>query len=227
MKYIIFDIDGTLTNTTEIDDLCFTEAIAATFNFTSFNTNYGHYENTTDSGILNQLSLERRNRPCTVTEIENFIDCFCGLLENVYEKDPGHFREIPKAAKTIHALTHHEDLRVGLATGGWKQSALFKLQCAGISIEDCSAASFAQDAFARHDIISHTISKMNKRHGGLPELSDIIYVGDGNWDYRATLQLGIKFIGIDNKKLAHIHDIVKISDYDELEQHIDLMTLTS
>jgi phosphoglycolate phosphatase-like HAD superfamily hydrolase len=227
MKYVIFDIDGTLTNTTEIDDLCYTEAIAATFNFSDFNTNYGHYENTTDSGILNQLSLERRNRPCTVTEIEDFIDCFCNLLEKAYEKKADHFREIPKAGKIINALSRNEDLRVGLATGGWKQSALFKLQCAGINIEGCSAASFAQDAFARRDIIGHTIAKMNKRHNASPELSDIIYVGDGNWDYQATQQLGIKFIGIDNRKLAHIDDIIKISDYDDLEQHIGLMTLTT
>jgi phosphoglycolate phosphatase-like HAD superfamily hydrolase len=227
MKYIIFDIDGTLTNTTEIDDLCYTQAIATTFGFSDFETNYGHYENTTDSGILNQLSLERRNRPCTVTEIENFIDCFCHLLEKAYEKNAHHFVEIPKAGKIISALTRNEDLRVGLATGGWKQSALFKLQCAGINIEECSAASFAQDAFARREIIGHTISKMNKRHNTEVDLSDIIYVGDGQWDYQATRQLGIKFIGIDNKKLANISDITKISDYDELEQHIGLMTLTS
>ena len=227
MKYIIFDIDGTLTNTTEIDDLCYTQAIAETFGFSGFNTNYGHYENTTDSGILNQLSLERRNRPCTVTEMENFIDCFCYLLERAYEKQAHYFQEIPKAGSIISSLVRNEDLRIGLATGGWKQSALFKLQCAGINIEACSAASFAQDAFARRDIIGQTINKMNKRHNTAPDLADIIYVGDGNWDYQATLQLGIKFIGIDNKKLAHLPDIIKISDYDELEQHIGLMTLTS
>jgi phosphoglycolate phosphatase-like HAD superfamily hydrolase len=227
MKYIIFDIDGTLTDTTEIDDLCFTQAIAETFHFSDFNTNYGHYDNTTDSGIINQLSLERRNHPCTVTEIENFIDCFYNLLERAYEKQPHHFQEISGAGKIISTLVRNQDIRVGLATGGWKQSALFKLQCAGINIEACSAASFAQDAFARRDIIGHTISKMNKRHNTTPALSDIIYVGDGNWDYQATQQLGIKFIGIDNKRLAHIHDIIKISDYDELEQHIGLMTLTT
>lgn len=227
MKYIIFDIDGTLTNTTEIDDLCYTQAIAETFGFSNFNTNYGHYENTTDSGILHQLSIERRNRPCTVTEIENFIDCFCNMLEIAYEKQAHYFREIPKAGKIIRQLTRHEDLKVGLATGGWKQSALFKLQCADINIEGCSAASFAQDAFARRDIIGHTISKMNKRHNANPELTEIIYVGDGQWDYQATQQLGIQFIGIENKKLAHIPDIIRIADYDELEQHIGLMTLTS
>jgi len=227
MKYIIFDIDGTLTDTTEIDDRCYTQAISMTFGFSDFETNYGHYENTTDSGILHQLSMERRHRPCTVTETENFIDCFCQLLERAYEKQADHFREIPKAGRIIPGLSRRDDLRIGLATGGWKQSALFKLQCAGINIEACSAASFAQDAFARRDIIAHTIVKMNKRHNLDPELSDIVYVGDGQWDYQATRQLGIKFIGIDNKKLANISDIIRISDYDELEQHIGLMTLTS
>ena len=152
----------------------------------------------------------------------SFITHFCKLLQEAYDAQPDSIREIRKAGHVLTNLCKQRHLSIGLATGGWKQSALFKLQCAGINIEGCTAASFAQDALARQDIIGHTIRQMNEKHVRKQALSDIVYVGDGNWDYLATKEMGIQFIGIANKKLAHLEDIVKISDYDELYQHIGL-----
>jgi phosphoglycolate phosphatase-like HAD superfamily hydrolase len=215
MKYIIFDIDGTLTDTTEVDDKCYTKAIEDTFGFHSFETNYGHYTNTTDSGIIDQLFRERLGRSYTSEEQQQFITYFCKLLEQAHKKEC--IREIKKAGKVLEALCQQEHISVGLATGGWRESALFKLNCAGINIDGCTAASFAQDAMARHEIINSTIRKMNEKHTA-PD--SIIYVGDGNWDYLATKELGIQFIGIDNKKLAHLSDIIKIADYDDIHQHL-------
>ncbi|MCW3464141.1 HAD family hydrolase [Chitinophaga nivalis] len=226
MKYIIFDIDGTLTDTTEIDDHCFTRALSDTFGFQQFETNYGHYENTTDSGIIDQLFRERNGRTYTLAEREAFITHFCVLLEQSYAQDPHHFREIRKAGKILTTLCRQETVSIGLATGGWRQSALFKLQCAGIDITGCAAASFAQDAIARRDIIGHTIRQLNEKNRYEAPLSDIIYVGDGKWDYQATCQLGIGFIGIDNKKIAHLEDIIRLTDYDELFRHIDVAALS-
>jgi phosphoglycolate phosphatase-like HAD superfamily hydrolase len=216
MKYIIFDIDGTLTDTTEVDDRCYTRAIEDVFGFSSFETNYGHYRNTTDSGIIDQLFMERKGRTYTAEEQQAFITHFLSLLHEAH--DTTCIKEISKAGKIIEQLCQIDGLSIGLATGGWKESALFKLRCAGINIEGVTAASFAQDAKARHEIIGHTIRKMNEKHGAGPD--SIVYVGDGNWDYLATVELGIQFIGIDNKKLAHLHDIIKIADYDDIHQHI-------
>lgn len=222
MKYIIFDIDGTLTDTTEIDDHCYTRAIEETFGFRDFETNYGYYQNTTDSGIIDQLFRERKGRTFTTEERDRFIAHFCGLLQRAYEARPDSIRGIKKAGRVLQFLCRQPHVSVGLATGGWRESALFKLRCAGINIEGCMAAAFAQDALARHDIIGHTIRRMNEQHGQEMPLANITYVGDGNWDYLATQQMGIQFIGIANKKLAHLEHIVKITDYDELYQHIGL-----
>lgn len=220
MKYIIFDIDGTLTNTTDIDDRCFTRALEETFHFRDIDTNWGNYEHTTDSGIIRQLFRERRQRDCSAEETAAFIARFCDLLQEAYASHTDCIQEVPKAGKVLQQLCQRDDIKVGLATGGWRESALFKLRCAGINIEACSAASFAQDAVARHDIIHNTITRMNARLQHTAPLSSITYVGDGLWDYRATQQLGIGFIGIANKKLSHLQDILKISDYDELQDHI-------
>lgn len=222
MKYIIFDIDGTLTDTTAVDDHCYTRAIEECFGFKGFETNYGYYQNTTDSGIIDQLCREKMGRTFTTEERDQFIVHFCKLLQEAYNERPESIREIRKAGSVIEYLCQQEGISVGLATGGWRESALFKLSCAGIDIKGCTAASFAQDALARQDIIGHTVRKMNERHGISVAPSGIVYVGDGNWDYLATKQLGIGFIGIANKKLAHLEDIIKIADYDELYQHIGL-----
>lgn len=220
MKYIIFDIDGTLTNTTDIDDRCFTRALEEIFHFRDIDTNWGNYEHTTDSGIIRQLFLEREQRECSAAETSKFIHHFCGLLKEEYSRQNDSIQEVPKAGKILDTLCRRDDVKVGLATGGWRESALFKLSCAGISTAACSAASFAQDAVSRRDIIHHTICQMNARLQRTAPLSSIIYVGDGLWDYRATQQLGIGFIGIANKKLSQLEDILKISDYDELQDHL-------
>lgn len=221
MKYIIFDIDGTLTDTTAIDDHCYTRAIEDCFGFKDFETNYGYYQNTTDSGIIDQLCRERLGRTFTEAERDHFITHFCGLLLQAYQEDPGSIREIAKAGAVIKTLCRQEHYSIGLATGGWRQSAHFKLQCAGIDISACTA-SFAQDALARQDIIHATIRKMNEKNGLDTAPPGIVYVGDGVWDYLTTQQMGIEFIGIANRKLAHLEDITRIDDYDQLYQHIGL-----
>ncbi|MBB6109574.1 HAD family hydrolase [Mucilaginibacter lappiensis] len=220
MRYIIFDIDGTLTDTTEVDDRCFTQALEDVFGFKGFETNYGHYVNTTDSGIIDQLFQEQHQRSFTEMERDEFISHFCKLLYEAYMQEKHCMKEIPKAAAIINTLCGQEGVSIGLATGGWRESALFKLRCAGINMEGCVAASFAQDAKARRDIIGNTIRQMNDLHNLEVPMSDIVYVGDGRWDYEATKQLGIRFIGINNKKLAEISDIVKLNDYEEIHQHL-------
>lgn len=220
MRYIIFDIDGTLTDTTEVDDRCFTQALEDVFNFKGFETNYGHYVNTTDSGIIDQLFQEQYQRTYTEAERDEFISHFCNLLAGAYALENNCMKEIPKAAKIIQTLCQQEGVSIGLATGGWRESALYKLRCAGIDTSGCIAASFAQDAKARRDIIGNTISQMNKIHQMEVPFTEITYIGDGRWDYEATKQLAIRFIGINNKKLTEISNIVKLDDYDEIYQHL-------
>lgn len=226
MKYIIFDIDGTLTDTTATDDQCFTQALEEVFHFKHFSTEYGDYTNTTDSGIIDQLFREQLGRSFTWQERNRFIRRFCELLEQAYKKQPGCISEINNAGRTLKALYRRTNLSIGLATGGWQESAQFKLRCAGIPVQRHTAASFAQDAMARNEIISDTIRKMDTYNGVKMELSEIVYIGDGNWDYLAAKQLGINFIGIENKRLDHLSEIIKISDYDHLHRHIGLHTNT-
>lgn len=62
MKLVIFDIDGTLTRTSGVDDACFIPTLAEFFGTTDFDTDWSRYPHVTDSGILDRLSRRFRGR---------------------------------------------------------------------------------------------------------------------------------------------------------------------
>jgi len=60
MKYIIFDIDGTLTNTKKVDDECFINAFEQTFDINIEQVNWEDIANVTDWGITEEIILREK-----------------------------------------------------------------------------------------------------------------------------------------------------------------------
>src|SRR5205809_7788634 len=80
MKLVMFDIDGTLTQTFQADEACFVQALREVFGFTGINTDWACYPHCSDSGILEalfQLGLGRSPLP---PEISTFQAHFVSLL---------------------------------------------------------------------------------------------------------------------------------------------------
>jgi phosphoglycolate phosphatase-like HAD superfamily hydrolase len=78
---------------------------------------------------------------------------------------------------------------VAIATGDWRETVSFKLTSAGIPFHDIPMVT-SSEFYSRADIISEAVSRAGGR------LADCIYVGDGLWDLRACLQIGMPFIGV-------------------------------
>ena len=55
VKLVMFDIDGTLTQTFAVDTECYVEAVREVAGFQSISTNWARYQHTSDSGILDEL----------------------------------------------------------------------------------------------------------------------------------------------------------------------------
>src|SRR5882724_13716958 len=55
MKLVMFDIDGTLTQTFQADEACFVQALREVFGFTGINTDWACYPHCSYSGILEAL----------------------------------------------------------------------------------------------------------------------------------------------------------------------------
>lgn len=190
MCLVIFDIDGTLTQTTNSDAKCFVRSLAEVCGFTHVDTDWSHYKHATDSGVFHEIYETRAGRSPSPIEISRFREHFVGLLARASSEAP--FATVTGAAPLLSRLTRSVEHDVALATGAWRDSARLKMASAGLCYDDYPAAS-SDDALERESIIRLSIRRAAERYGGF---SDTVYVGDDVWDARACHNVGIPFIGV-------------------------------
>jgi len=204
MKLIIFDIDGTLTDTKAVDDKCFISAFATTFQLDIKDQIWADLKNVTDWGITEEIINQRLNRTPTKVEYQRMHDNHIENLKAEKVIDSSQFEAVIGVNNFLHQLVSKEKYKIGVATGAWEKSALIKLE--GIEL-DMTKLPFSNSDYhkTREGITLHTIEQAKEKYQ--QEFEEIIYFGDGEWDYKTCKNLGIKFIGIDitnNKKLIKL-----------------------
>jgi phosphoglycolate phosphatase-like HAD superfamily hydrolase len=200
MTLVMFDIDGTLTETFQVDEECYVQALKDVFGFSGVSMDWSAYKHTSDSGIIDELCQTRLSRAATQAECVAFQSRFIELLSDAALASPHCFRPVAGAADLLQTLAGSADYVVSLATGGWKVSAQFKLKQARLEIEGLPAA-FADDALAREKIMETSLQRAAHRHGR-SEFASVVYVGDGVWDFKAAKKLGFQFVGIGSGERA-------------------------
>lgn len=196
MNLLIFDVDGTLTRTTGVDDEAFVAAVRGVMGFTIVDTDWGNYVHSTDHGLAVETSERYLGRAPTADEIGAIKGRFIrGLRERIGE-EAGRCRAVAGAKEMLGAVRAQKEWRVGIASGAWAESAGLKLAAAGVDVSGLAAtySRTGQDggAWLREAIIGETMRALT---GGLrPER--VVYVGDGVWDARAAKALGIGFVGV-------------------------------
>jgi len=133
LKYIIFDIDGTLTNTTSIYDKCYINAFESIFKININDVRWAELQNVTDWGITEELVKTKLHREVNTEEIMQLKELFVNSLNAELEKDKSQFIEITGAKSFFNSLRNDLQYEVGIATGGWEESANFKLNAIGIN----------------------------------------------------------------------------------------------
>src|SRR5438132_14176538 len=108
MKLVMFDIDGTLTQTYQADEACFVQALREIFGFTDINTDWASYPHCSDSGILEALFQLRLGRSPLRTEISTFQAHFVSLLTDAIAIQP--FNPLAGARDFRAALTSSSSL---------------------------------------------------------------------------------------------------------------------
>jgi phosphoglycolate phosphatase-like HAD superfamily hydrolase len=196
MNLVVFDVDGTLTETMGVDTDCFVRALDEVFGFKDVNTDWSAYKHVTDSGVLHEIHEKRVGRGPLVSEVARFREHFVALLTQSWHDSP--FAEVPGAARCVKELNETNEYRISLATGGWWASARLKLASAGMCYDDYPSAS-ADDSSEREAIIKLSMERAAQRHG---KFDEVVYVGDGVWDARACRNLGMAFIGIGSGEQA-------------------------
>ncbi len=183
---VIFDIDGTVCDTQDVEGRCYAQAFKEVFGVSLDTLDWAAFDEPTSSGIV-------RSVIGSSAEIESkevvFRDRFVDLLRAEKPKFPGDFSPIAGAVELISQLSADSAVTVAFATGGYDTEAEFKLECCGIDMQQFPHAT-SSDTPRRRDIIPLAA----KRSGY--ELSSAVYFGDAPWDVQACERLGIPMIGI-------------------------------
>jgi phosphoglycolate phosphatase-like HAD superfamily hydrolase len=219
MPIVLFDIDDTLIRSQAIDGELYVASLQAVFGFRNINADWSSYVHTSDTGILDEICRQRLRRPPTADEAQAFRSHFVEAVRAHAAHSP--FVEIPGAGALLRHL-QDAGLSVGLATGGYADSARCKLNSAGVDVTDIPLAS-ADDAHARTDIMKTAVQRIV---GTAPAsaLPPVVYFGDAIWDARACRKLGMPFIGVGSGERATLlrSEGARIV-FETLERHEDVV----
>lgn len=186
---VVFDIDGTLTTTVDLDTEAYATAFRRTFGADLPSLDWASYRNATESGVATEAATVVLGRSPTLSELEAMQDEFLVRLRDAMAGKKSSDLEMPGAAALLRSLAQGGH-QVALATGCWFRSAEAKLQAAGLDVAGLPIAT-ADDAIERKAIMCAAAV----RAGHEPEARHV-YFGDGVWDMRATEALGWDFIGV-------------------------------
>lgn len=211
MYHVMFDIDGTLVESYDFDARCLSEAVKEATNI-DIDTNWARYKHVTDAGILNEF-FEENNIRDTGTIAADIKQIFLTKIKTRIAKKP--LNEISGASTFIAKLKALDNVVISFATGGWHESAVLKLESAGIDFSEIPIAS-SNDHHARIEIMK-IAEKMAVANNNL----SFTYFGDGSWDLKACEELGVNFVLVGDK-LEYNQSIKDFSTVDEAFAYIGL-----
>ena len=189
-RAIIFDVDGTLLRSAEVDEQLYMEAIDSVLGKVRFRDSLDDYRNVTDSGILIEVFSDNG-----IDTDESIVDAIKFAFFSAVEQhvaDHGPFEEIPGAKDFVRRIIASSDCQCAIATGGWRRSALYKLHSAGFALDEVPLAA-SDDTPERTAIMRHALQAING------EDASVTYYGDGVWDKRACEELGWGFRAVGPK----------------------------
>lgn len=187
MHATLFDIDGTLIESMAVDTELYFSSIREVLGPVNVRDKLGDYDHITDNGILAQLLDDNGYSfdPKVVERIKTvFVD---GIGEHIRTKGP--FPTIDGAAQFFEHARGSGDRRIAIATGGWRKSALLKLQSAGFEIDGVPLVT-SDDALSRMEIMRIALAKIGD------DFESVTYFGDAEWDQRACASLGWNFVAV-------------------------------
>ena len=207
MNLIVFDLDGTLADSEEFDGHLYVQAVRTVLGL-EIEADWSGYRHRTDSGILSEI-LDRSNLDADRSSMYSAVkQLFTTLVADYVAARGGRVPEIPGASNFVERLMEHPRVRIAVATGGWKETALIKLQAIGLNPGRLSIAS-SSDAIGKVDIL-RTAERRALPAGGARRKT---YFGDIPYDRETSRKLGYDFIAIGENVEHH----TRYSDFRDAE----------
>jgi phosphoglycolate phosphatase-like HAD superfamily hydrolase len=194
MHLVVFDVDGTLTDSSEVEDECLWQAAREVLRLPNDHSPWiDDLRHVTDLCKVSQHCEKRFGRPITSSEVELVRKRLVQLLQDSPAARNSKLSQIAGASEALSRVSAARGFAIAIATGCFLSLAEFKLRGAGIF--DASVPLAGSDyALSREEIMLNAARQAAQKHK--VEFSDFTYVGDGIWDVKAARNLGWNFIGV-------------------------------
>jgi phosphoglycolate phosphatase-like HAD superfamily hydrolase len=211
----IFDIDGAICDTQEVEGACYARAIERVTGRSLSTLDWTAYDEPTSSAIVRDLLVGDSAAERKEEEIKTE---FVRLMEEERPNFPADFSPILGAVEFIERLKKEDICSVAIATGCFDASARFKLWCCGIELEAFPFAT-SSDTPRRRDIIPLAASRAGF------DLASVVYLGDAPWDARVSAILSVPMIGIGRRyeQLRELGVRHVFRDYSGADRIIEVM----
>lgn len=221
MKLVMFDMDGTLTDSFAIDENCYVLAIQQALGLDNVVTAWETYTHTSASYCLQEIVRDSRGEPVTPAESQAVQARMIALMIEISRLKGRGTSEIPGAAACVRELLR-QGYAVAIASGDWEATARHKLTTAGIPFQNLPAA-YCDEAHARTEIMRTSLARASK-HYACEQFERTIYIGDAAWDVRACRDLGWPLVAVGTgdhaTRLRSLGATNVIADYRRMEEFI-------
>lgn len=193
MQLVMFDMDGTLTDSFSLDENCYVLAIEQALGLSNVVTAWDTYTHTSSSYCLEEIVRHARGTPPSPAECQAVQSRMVQIMSEIQQTRGRSTREIPGAAAALRHLRAN-GVAIALGSGDWEMTARHKLAAAGIPFENLPFA-FCDCSHARTEIMRTALERAHQ-HYSCTNFERIVYVGDAAWDVRACFDLGWPLVAI-------------------------------
>ncbi len=186
----IFDIDGTLTDSTRMDNVAFLETFYELYKIDLSNEKWSEYNHVTDVGLCHEIIKKFKGKMLSKAALAKIHKRFCNKVKTHILKEP--ITEINGASNFLQQLKDRH-MAVAMATGGWRKTAIMKLQSAGIPFDPFTLAT-SNDNHKRRTIMNVAIARAQFEYQ--KEFNSFLYFGDGTWDAKTCQEMNIPMVGV-------------------------------
>jgi phosphoglycolate phosphatase-like HAD superfamily hydrolase len=220
MNLLIFDIDGTLTRTDSIDHKIFLEMFREKISEKILSLDQLNLKYNTDNGDTHEFFRIIHGREPNDDEVRSMISMVVRKFRKASKTNPEYFKAVEGAHELFDLYLHEQDSNwnIGIATGCWRESAVFKLKKSGLFNERVPLAT-SDNLFGKDEIITDLVWKA-KTMNNVSRYERIVYIGDSYNDLAACLRLKIGFIGIQAENNQQKRNL--LGDYCKLENFYNI-----
>lgn len=195
MRLVLFDIDGTLLDSSGMGRASMQRALAEVFGSPG-NPSY-RYDGKTDKQIVRDtMRLEGHTDEHIDSRMETLIDLYLDGLQTGVKSGNFHVRPLDGVVELLDALEARKDVVLGLLTGNVEPGARVKLKAAGIDPDRFRVNAFGSDHEHRPQLPAIAQRRASENLGLEIVGERVIVIGDTPADIECGRELGAKAIAV-------------------------------